>query len=616
MKKLSVTSVLLGASLLAGGATAGPTISQFPLHNEFNSGALWPNDQPRNNQFRGAGMEHQAMVQLADGTVLVVGTGSYTDIVPTKGGLSSIDAKVMKPTDAGADPLGRGAQPGTDANNYRVQGLCFSVKPDATQGLVVNNSAYFTKNDGEYWKNANKMAIREIDGGKAALVVYGFNPKGENNTVLYGTVIGPDCTVMSAQARLFAGQNDNYGGAVLAPAGVAPTTPGNDTVIGTLIGNGNGTDNAHAYAIKVRATGQTGAGAYQITPSWIIDTDQQEERSRQKLAPSPFPNTVLISTTSGNGQPTNNNILSLINTADGVPANQRVIWRKTVSQRQGNIRYTTSDIVPMLDAAGKPTTKFIYQSVKVDITGRQGRSKGKTAIQLVPVEISMQEAKLGEVKETPFELQSDFSHPGLTAGTYGPEKRPVAFVMSGTVTDSAAATATQIIGMNAAGAVEPVRALFWGPSSASYTSLRYGQNPQTPQGLSAPPPVMIIKNPGAGVAGGFKPEVKEFALVASVHHNETIANCVTDNARGTKNGTCGGKNATSLVLIPTLADAGATQGGNGNNPNDSSPVDPTGGTGGDSDSSIGGCSTSGGSTGLATFALLGLVAIRRRRSSK
>lgn len=615
MKKLSVTGVLLGASLLAGVATAGPTISQFPLHNEFNSGALWPNDQPRNNQFRGAGMEHQAMVQLADGTVLVVGTGSYTDIVPTKGGLSSADAKVMKPTDAGTDPLGRGAQPGTDANNYRVQGLCFSVKPDATQGLVVNNSAYFTKNDGEHWKNANKMAIREIDGGKAALVVYGFNPKGENNTVLYGTVIGPDCTVMSAQARLFAGNNDNYGGAELCPAGTAASANGTDNIIGTLIGNGNGTDNAHAYSIKVKATGQAGAAAYQVTPNWIIDTDQQEERSRQKCAASPFANTAVLSITNGNTQPTNNNIISLINTADGVPAAQRIVWRKTVSQRAGNIRYTTSDIVPILDAAGKPTTKYIYQSVKVDITGRQGRAKGKTSIQLVPVEISMAEAKLGEVKETPFELQSDFSHPGLSAGTYGPDKRPVAFVMSGTVTDSAAPTATQIIGMNAAGGVEPVRALYWGASSSAYTSLRYGQNPQTPQGRAYSPPVLMIKNPGAGVAGGFKPEVKEFALVASVHHNEKIANCTTDAAKGTNNGTCGGKSAASLVLIPTLADAGATQGGNGNNPNDSSPVDPTGGSG-DSDSSIGGCSTSGGSTGLATLALLGLVAIRRRRSSK
>ena len=75
----------------------------------------------------------------------------------------------------------------------------------------------------------------------------------------------------------------------------------------------------------------------------------------------------------------------------------------------------------------------------------------------------------------------------------------------------------------------------------------------------------------------------------------------------TNNGTCGGKNAFGIVLIPTAADATKPPGG----PDDPTPTDPTNpGTGPNTDpgTTLGGCSTTGGS-GAGTLMLLNVNAV-------
>jgi uncharacterized protein (TIGR03382 family) len=300
--------------------------------------------------------------------------------------------------------------------------------------------------------------------------------------------------------------------------------------------------------------------------------------------------------------------------APGVPNDQRLVWRQFVMQRKGNICYTTPSLVPMLDPAGKPTDTYLVSYVKVDITNRNGRNKGRTTIQTVSMQITETGFKLLDTPQENLFGISDGSHPGMSPGYYGVDRRPVGFLFAGAITDGGGATA-KIIGLTPEGKVEGVRALNWADaSSGGYTSQWYGHNPNTPQGRSYPVTSLLVDNPGYGK--GYQPDVKTFLVVANAHHKNHAGECgAGDPNKGTNNGTCGGKNALSLALVPIAADAPK---GDPTNPDDPAPVDPTqgGGTPSDPGTTLGGCAA-GGSGGTGGLVLLGfaVVILRRRRSN-
>jgi uncharacterized protein (TIGR03382 family) len=605
-----LTSFVLGASFLSGVASAEPTIDLFEAHNDMNAGALWRNDRPRNNDQRGVGLEHQSITLLTGGKVVVVGSGSYTDITPmiAGAGLSSQQAGVLAPTDG---------NPGVQATGNRVEGLCASYNLDATQGLVKTNMAFFTNNKSPDWQNMHKPHVQPINGGTAALVLYGHDPNG-NRTRIYGMVLGPNCEILSAQTQLFADNNDDYGGLYESADSVYSDVGGTSQVVLGWIGNGNGTDDAHEGSVTVTATGKPGAAAYTLKPDWEISINANEERSRGTIQKTPFPGMSLYCLGDGNDQPVNNVVCGMVNTAPGVPDDQRRVWRQTVMKRQGNVHYTTPSLVPVSDATGKPTDKFILTYVKVDTTNRNGRSKGKTEINTVPIQLTVG----ADGKPTGLTMLdtptagmfgiADGAHPGMIPATYGIDNRPVAFLFAGAITDGGLATA-KIIGLTPDNKLEPVRALNWAnASSGGYTSQWYGHNPNTPQGRSYPVTGLPVANPGYGQAGGYQPDVKSFLLLSNVYHNDHSGGCATDPNKGTNNGTCGGKNAFGLVLIPTAADATAAPG----SPDDPTPTDPTKPVASDPGTTLGGCSTSGGA-GAGTLVLLGfaVVVIRRRRAN-
>jgi uncharacterized protein (TIGR03382 family) len=609
MTSRSIARLIVGASLVGGVASADPVIATFQAHDDMHAGALWRNDRPNNNNQRGAGFEHQSIVQLANNHILVVGTASYTDITPMipGAGLSSADAGVLPPKDG---------DPGTQAQGNRVEGLCASYVLDATKGLVMTNMAYFTNNNSPDWQNMHKPHAQPVNSGAAALVQYGYDPDG-TNTKTWGMVLGPNCEIQSKQTLLFANTNDNLGGLWESSNNTYADANGVTRSCGGLIGNGNGDDDVWAHCTQTTATGQSGTAAYTIAPQFKIVVDPEEERSRGTTQPTPFKDLMFACWASGNTQPPNSAKCGLVNTAPGVPNNQRLMWRQTVAQRSGNIRYSTPSLVPMLDSTGNPTDTYIMSYVKVDTSNRTGRSKGRTAIQTVPLKITQTGLTLlDKPMEGMFGI-ADGAHPGMTTARYGADGRSVAFLFAGAITDGGTATA-KVIGVTPAGTLEPVRALNWADqSSGGYTSQWYGHNPNTPQGRSYPVTSLMVDNLGYHQPGAFQPDVKSFILVANVHHLDHTAQCTPDPTKGTNDGTCGGKNAFSMVMIPSQADDAKPV----SNPDDPNPTDPTGGTGGtgsggsDPGTTLGGCSTTGGA-GAGTLMLLGLAAVlvRRRRS--
>ena len=277
----------------------------------------------------------------------------------------------------------------------------------------------------------------------------------------------------------------------------------------------------------------------------------------------------------------------------------------------------------MTDANGAPTDTYLANWVKVDTTNRNNnRQKGSTLIQSSVLKISATGISAMSTPQAGLFGIADGAHPGMVEGTYGQDNRPVSFMFQGSITDGGTAT-LKIFGAAADGqSLEPVRALTWAPTtSGGFTSQWYGENPNTPQGRSYPPHGIVVNNPGYGVTGGYQPTVKQFLLVAHGHHMDhsgmdpSTGGCVPNANKGTNDGTCGGKNATSLVLIPVNADPASTTPVDPNDPttNPGSPDDPTAPP---ASSTLGGCSTSG-STGQGTLALLGLAlgaaVIRRRK---
>jgi MYXO-CTERM domain-containing protein len=604
-----ISGLVLGASLLAGGvATSAPFIATFEGHDDMYGGALWRNDRPNNNNQRGAGLEHQKVIRVGQ-NILVVGTGSYTNITPMipGAGLSSAEAGILPPADAGADGIG------SQARGTRIQGLCASYKLDPIMGLVKTNMAYFTNNDSPDWQNAHKMNGVPINGGAAALVMYGYDPNG-NRTRVYAKVLGPNCELLSPQQQQFADNNDDYGGLNVAQELAADGAA--SRACGTFIGNGNGEDDGHAFCVTATMTAGTGANTYSVAPNFEINTEPNEERTRAEVSMTSIPGHMLACWAAGNNQPPDKGLrCGLINTAPGVAENQRLVWRQYVAQRDGNIMYSTPTVTAIQTADGKPSDKFMLSYVKVDTSNRNGRYKGRTEILSLPLQVTTTGfTKLDEPRKGLFGL-SDGAHPGATAGYYGVDKRPVSFLWSGNVTDGGPGT-VKIIGITADNKLEPVRALNWASgTSGGYMSLWYGNNPNTPQGRSYPVSTTLVDNVGYGVAGGFQPDVKAFLVAANVHPMDH-AGCVGNDEKGSNNGRCGGKNAFSVSLIPVAADPAST--GSNPNPDDPNPTDPTDPAGEVDDNpgqTLSGCSTTGaGDFGALLFLGLGLAFIRRRRS--
>jgi uncharacterized protein (TIGR03382 family) len=608
MNPRSIAGLIVGASLVGGVAAADPFIATFEAHDDMHAGALWRNDRPNNNNQRGVGCEHQSIVKLANNRILVVCSGSYTNVTPmiAGAGLSSTEAGVLPPKDG---------DPGVQAQGNRVEGLCMSYQVDATKGLVMTNMAYFTNNDSPDWQNMHKPHAQPVNNGAAALVQYGYDPDG-TNTNTYGMVLGPNCEIQSKQTLLFANTNDNLGGLWESSDNTYADANGVTRSCGGLIGNGAGSDDVWAHCTTTTATGQAGAAAYTLKPDFKVVVDPEEERSRGTTQPTPFKDLMFACWASGNTQPTYDTKCGLVNTAPGVANNQRLLWRQTVAKRSGNIRYSSPSLVPVLDATGKATDTYIMSYVKVDISNRNGRSKGRTAIQTVPLKITEKGLTLlDKPTENMFGI-ADGAHPGMTTARYGADGRSVAILFAGQITDGGTATA-KVIGVTPDGKLEPIRALNWASaSSGGYTSQWYGHNPNTPQGRSYPVTSLTLDNLGYHQAGGFQPDVKSFVLVANIYHKDHAGLCTPDPTKGTNNGTCGGKNAFGMVLIPSQADATNAPA----SPDDPTPTDPTGGngtgsSGSDPGTTLGGCSTTGGA-GAGTLMLLGLAAVlvRRRRS--
>lgn len=562
------------AALLLGAAFANTASAEdmhfFEVHNGDLAGRLWPNNQPQNNNQRGAGAEHPSCVQLkAAKRIMCFTTASYTDISNA-----------------------------TQVNiaNTRLQGLCSSYELDPIVGLKLVANKYISNNTSPDYQNFMKTAAQPVLAGTAALVTYGYDRNGVN-TEGYAMAIGPNCENLSgtefAQTKIIAKNNDNLGGARTTPLSDSPTK---SRIASSYIGNGNGQDDGWIAAITVTSDGTKAT----ITKDFDLSIVTNEERSRTECEPTANPDQVTCCWAEGNAQPPNRGVrCGLIDTAVGTPAANRILWKKYIQERAGNIYYSTPSLVNVPNADGTPSNRMMLSYVKIDTTNRQGRAKGKTEEYTVPFEVSATGPTMLEEPKTGILGVGDGAHPGLCAGFYGKDKRPVAFGFHPTITDGGIATMT-ILGTNTLGKIEPIKAVSLGVSMAGgWISQYFGNNPNTPQGRNYAPQCLTVANPGYGVAGGFDPLVKEFTVMPIVGVKKRDTGLLQD------------KLALDILMFPSLV-TDPTDPIDPVDPTD--PTDPNNPNGPGNGNGIGGCSSNGSGGSLVLALGLGLAfTIRRRR---
>lgn len=575
-----LAGTLFGAAIMLAAGAASAQIYTLEVHNGDNAGRAYPGENQRrnNNDQLGAGMEHarcNLIPNAAGGPhVMCVGTASYTDI------------------------------PGSPVND-RVQALCTSHRLDATQGLVPVAMRYITNNNGDEEQNGHVPTIVPAFNGEMAVAYYNYDP--DNNTKLWGKILGPDCSEMTGQTLLLAKNNDDVLGHAENPVVVYDSAT--ETRLGSCgIGNGNGRDDMWCIGVRAVKNGTQ----YSLETYFDRSVEAEEERSRPEVETTPIPDTILECAAVGNTQPPNRGVrCSLINTAPGVPNDQRVVYRKYIEQREGRIYRTTPALAAVKNPDGTPTGKYVMTYVEVDTNNRNGREKGATSFKTVPLQVTPEDLVILDTPQYNLSGFGDQAHQHMCSVNWGPNAEPATLLLEGSIVGSVTGSGkATILGIDAATNKVDVRQdlVFADSSDTGWIPQYYGNNPNTPQGRNHSF-CMQLPNPGYGVAGGFMADVKEFVLVANTGRKLRL------------DGTPQDKLAFDLVLIPAVVPEAAEEPEPTPDPDPTpDPADPTPDPTDDPDPSdagaqVGGCSTTG-SAGSGSLVLLALglaFTIRRRR---
>jgi hypothetical protein len=312
--------------------------------------------------------------------------------------------------------------------DHRVQVACapISITQNAATGAValqkLPGERFVTNNDGEDNRNGNVPNIITVNGGKNALLMFNYRPRGTNNTRRYAKVLDAACnevplTNANGQTRTQVlimekdnddcdmHQSDGPGRAVVESAGSSNVTLWAGC-------NGNGEDKGWVNNITVKfqndATGL--ATSAQIIKNFDVALAQREERSRGHVSLLPDGNTIFATWTEGNNQPQRDGTwmaaVDISPSGDtGADVQSRVLWktqfdgRKQVAATVGNgnqgdqnlnngkirtysVRMAHQQIVTeAADGSVTPTDMFIVQSG--DANGRNNNNhKGGTYRQL------------------------------------------------------------------------------------------------------------------------------------------------------------------------------------------------------------------------------------------
>jgi MYXO-CTERM domain-containing protein len=521
-------------------------------------------------------------------------------------------------------------------NKIQLSATPFALTQDAATGTVsavadFAAAKFVTTNNGNERRNANAPTATTINNGSVVLVKYNYQPQGTNDTVTYFQAFNQAGVPVLPQTKAYAKNNDDCSMHQDGEPGVAfQTAPGVTKIVEWAGCNGGGQDDGWMFVTQVTCD----AAATKCTFANVVDISlaQQEERSRGNCTVTEADKSFAVcSWTEGNNQPQRDGVwlaaISLDPAIKGSSQQQALLWKKQIGGRINNnpaannqTTYAQRAITERI-MVPNATTGALEASDKViyrygDAVGRNN-NKGTYYTNMVSV---IQLAKTGPTfMLKPTDMTSQLSglggtHLGSTAAVFGPSATPGLVFFSGSLNGGGINSMVRSVSVDPATyALKDLGAQAGAPHDMHLYSNYLGNNPGN-QGRNHSQ-LKVVPNPFVGQAGSTS---KFLLLTASTAKTltSTCTGCIDTMSNPAIK-------LSGLMTITPMGGAAATTGtggGTGGGDGTGSGSDTGSGSGsaagsGSSDpgTTLGGCSTGGGSTGLATFLLIGLAAFIRRR---
>lgn len=585
----------------------------------------------------GAALLPAADIQAAPKGARVMNPASLTDTAPVGGtplrlrrtdeeqpGNEMPTALVFKGTKKGLYFVATGELNGVKANR-RIQGgmIPFTlVNEGGTIQAVpdMTRAKFITDNNGNEYRqfNASKGSIVEIGGKQYAVVRYNFQPQGTNDTKRYLQIFDEDGIQVLGQTEFFAKNNDDASmsqdGSDAAEFGPGPVA--NSVMMYTYEGaNGNGRDDGWVNATQITINGATATAQRK----WDVSVCPREERSRGTVRLSSDKKALIVSWTEGNTQPQRDGVwmagLDLTKPAQGADQQQVIAWKQQIDGRvdQDGIRTYSMRMkmeqLPKADGTADDRYFIQYGHLRGN-----NNTNGKGGTYFHSMTGVVKATVAGVTFEQPLRdiaggamLGIDNTHLGAAFGMFGTEGAAVPGIayLSGNHFGGSTKSSIRVVTMDGAGEFKNAGTLVGGPHDRHLYPNYLGNNPGN-QGRN--------HSHGTVIANPFLAE----------GHTATQLLMYATTAKDT--GDAGGattsqlmnpeiKLAAWLTIIPVQAKANepdpVTPDPDETTPDD--PSTPEDESADDSAQQLGGCSTGSSTGGIATFGLMGLALLLRRR---
>jgi uncharacterized protein (TIGR03382 family) len=521
------------------------------------------------------------------------------------------------------------------AAKHRVQlsAVPFALTQDATTGAVtatpdMAGAKFVTDNVGNEYRNANHPTAYPILDGELIAVEYNYQPNNSNDTKRYLQVFNKAGAPVMGQTLLFQKNNDD---ASMCEDGKCSDTitlaPNKARIAGWRGANGNGDDDGWVSIHEVTCD----AGLTACTLAKIADLSvcPREERSHGAVTFGTDPNTVIATWTEGNTQPQRDGTwIAAVNVGAGQNGNNaqsRLLWKKQVDGRKDidgirtySMRAMQSRILTVDSATGKlaKTDKIIWRSG--DLRGNNNGNNGKGGT-YYHMQMGVIEATAAGMKYitpltdvAPDLVGLDGTHLGMAFALFGTTNALVPGItfLSGSQTGGGSSAQVRAVTWDAAtnkfasAGMQPIapydRHLYPnylgnnpGNQGRNYANGKMIANPFVGTANNTDAHLMIFATTGKAPEDMTKPEIKLSQYISIVPVTQTPVASGGGTGAGTGTGTGTGSGSGS----GTPAD-----------PTTEAPADEAG-------TSLGGCSTTGSTGGAASFLLIGLAALIRRRRS-
>lgn len=535
-------------------------------------------------------------------------------------------------------------------NRIQLSATPFKLQQDssgAVSALADMNSAKFVTNNvnTNERRNANAPTAMTINSGSVIAVHYNVQFNNTNDTKRYIMAFNKAGDVVLPQTEEMAKNNDDCAMHQDGQPGVAidrgDTAAGHVTQLVQWGGcNGNGQDDGWAWVSTVTCDSASAPTKCTFAKTFDVSMEPNEERSRGSCTVSAADTSYAVCTwTAGNTQPQHNGVwmgaISLDPSIKGADQQKAILWKMKIAGRVDNNMAAATPASPngqrtyaqraiqervMVanastgalepsdkvifrwgDAVGRNNNKGTYYTNKVEVI-QVAKTQADVKVLSPAVDMTNQLPGLGG------------THIGSTAAVFGPNATPGLVFLGGSLAGGGIPSQLNMVSVDPTTfALKPLAQMSGAPHDAHLYSNYLGNNPGN-QGRNHSQ-MSVVANPFAGQNGN----TSQYLLFAA-----TTAKTTATTYPGSPDTMS--NPAIKLTALMTVVPLGgqAAAAGNGSGASNGSGANNTGtgsgsdnssasGSGSDPGTTLGGCSAAGGSTGLATFFLIGLAAFIRRR---